>query len=126
MTADVACSAITYREEDDMSEQHPTEDIETKATFDGTGDDVANSFDEFMRAFEAFKLTNNERLAQIEQGISEDVVTTEKLARINRALDQHKAAVDQLTLKAARPQLGGLAVRSSGALLQHKAGFEAY
>ena len=87
---------------------------------------MALAFDEFMRAFEAFKAANDERLGQIEQSISEDVVTTEKLERINRALDQHQAAVDQLTLKGARPQLGGLAVRSSGALLQHKAAFEAY
>ncbi len=91
----------------------------------GSSEDVALAFDEFMRAFEAFKATNDERLAQIEQSISEDPVTTEKLERINRALDQHKAAFDQLTLKGARPQLG-LSARSPGALLQHKAAFEAY
>lgn len=91
-----------------------------------TGDDVALAFDEFMRAFEAFKEANEERLSQIEQQISEDVVTTEKLARINRALDEHKAAMDQLLLKSARPPLSGASVRSSGALLQHKAAFETY
>ncbi|MGH6737328.1 MAG: phage major capsid protein [Methyloceanibacter sp.] len=91
-----------------------------------TGDDVALAFDEFMRAFEAYKATNDERIAQIEQQISEDPVTTEKLERINRALDQHKATVDRLTLKSARPQLGPLATRSFGALSQHKAAFEAY
>jgi hypothetical protein len=48
------------------------------------GEDVALAFDEFMRAFESFKLANDERLAQIEQSISADVVTTEKLDRINR------------------------------------------
>jgi HK97 family phage major capsid protein len=79
-----------------------------------------------MRAFEAFKITNDERLAQIEQQISADVVTTEKLERINRAIDQHKALVDQLTLKAARPPLGASGFRASGAVLQHKAAFEAY
>ena len=116
----------------ELQETQETEDIETKArsfagkAASGSSEDVALAFDEFMRAFEAFKAANDERLAQIEQSISEDVVTTEKLARINRALDQHKAAVDQLTLKSARPQLGGSAVRSSGALLQHKAAFEAY
>ena len=92
----------------------------------GSSEDVALAFDEFMRAFEAFKATNDERLAQIEQQISEDVVTTEKLERINRALDQHKRQVDQLTLKGARPQLGLSAARTSGTLLQHKAAFEAY
>jgi HK97 family phage major capsid protein len=88
--------------------------------------DLALAFDEFMRAFEAFKAANDERLAQIEQSISEDVVTIEKLERINRALDQHQAAMDQLTLKGARPPLGGSAIRLSGSLLQHKAAFEAY
>ena len=101
-----------------MSELHETEKIEKKAmrgrryatrnadelpvngggTSTGTngtgtaalGEDVALAFDEFMRTFEAFKLTNDERLAQIEQSISADVVTTEKLDRINRAIDQHK------------------------------------
>jgi len=116
----------------ELQETQETEDIETKARSfaskagSGSSEDVALAFDEFMRAFEAFKAANDERLAQIEQSISEDVVTTEKLDRINRAMDQHKALVDQLTLKAARPQLGGSAVRSSGALLQHKAAFEAY
>ena len=113
-------------------QMHETDDIETKGrqfagkAASGSSEDVAVAFDEFMRAFEAFKATNEERLAQIEQQLTEDVVTTEKLERINRALDQHREAVDQLTLKSARPQLGGLAVRSSGALLQHKAAFEAY
>jgi len=91
-----------------------------------SGEEVALAFDEFMRAFEAFKLANEERLAQIEQSISEDVVTTEKLARINRAIDQHQAVMDQLSLKAARPPLSGSGLRSSGALLQHKAAFDAY
>ena len=116
----------------ELQQLHETDDIEIKGRHfagkaaSGSSEDVALAFDEFMRAFEAFKAANDERLAQIEQSISEDVVTTEKLERINRALDQHQAAVDQLTLKGARPQLGGLAVRSSGALLQHKAAFEAY
>ncbi len=115
-----------------MNELHQTDDIETKGrnfagkAASGSSEDVALAFDEFMRAFEAFKIENDARLAQIEQNISEDVVTTEKLERINRAIDQHKALVDQLTLKAARPQLGGSATRSPRAVLQHKAAFDAY
>jgi HK97 family phage major capsid protein len=115
-----------------MSELHQTEDIEVKGrslagkAASGSSEDVALAFDEFMRAFEAFKETNEERLQQIEERISEDVVTSEKLDRINRAIDEHKAVVDQLTLKAGRPQLGGSATRSPGAVLQHKAAFEAY
>lgn len=120
-----------------MSELHETEEIETKArgsaisayaakTASGSSEDVALAFDEFMRAFEAFKETNEERLQQIEQQISEDVVTTEKLERINRAIDRHQAMVDQLSLKSARPHLSGSATRAPSAVLQHKAAFETY
>ena len=36
-----------------------------------------------------------------------DVVTDEKVDRINAALDEQKRALDELTLAAARPALGG-------------------
>ena len=54
-----------------------------------------------------------------------DVVTTEKVDRISRALDEHKRAFDQLTLKKARPALsrdGGFQAMPS----EHKQAFEAY
>lgn len=108
-----------------MTEQIPAEGIETKAAGEASGTDVALAFDDFMQAFEAFKETNDERLAQIESRVSADVLTSEKLTRINKALDENKALVDQLAIKAARPQLGGPPVRS-GAALQHKAAFEGY
>jgi HK97 family phage major capsid protein len=87
--------------------------------------DIAAAFDGFMRAFEAFKDGNDERLGELEQRMSADVVTTEKVDRINRALDEHKRVVDELALKSARPHLGGPAPRA-GAALQHKAAFDAY
>jgi HK97 family phage major capsid protein len=96
--------------------------LETKSA---SPDDLATAFDGFMRAFEAFKDGNDERLAQLEQRVSADVVTTDKVDRINRALDEHKRVVDELALKSARPHLGGPAVRS-GATLQHKAAFDGY
>jgi HK97 family phage major capsid protein len=96
-------------------------DIETKAA----GHEVGEAFEDFMRAFEAFKETNDERLAEIERRCSADVVTTEKLARIDRALDENKRVVDELTLKAARPPLAGAGQRS-GASLAHKAAFDGY
>jgi HK97 family phage major capsid protein len=122
-----------------MSEQHLTEDIhaadtrveharvediETKAA-SGSSEDVALAFDEFMRAFEAFKATNEERIGQIEKRLSADVLTSEKLDRINSAIDEHKAIVDEFALKSARPQLGASSFRS-GSTLQHKTAFEAY
>jgi HK97 family phage major capsid protein len=96
-------------------------DIETKAA----GHEVGEAFEDFMRAFEAFKETNDERLAEIERRCSADVVTTEKLARIDRALDENRRVVDELALKAARPPLAGAGQRS-GASLAHKAAFDGY
>ncbi|MCC0016632.1 MAG: phage major capsid protein [Rhodobiaceae bacterium] len=78
--------------------------------------DVVEAFDDFMQAFEAFKETNDERLAQIESRVGADVVTTEKMERINKALDE-------LALKSRRLPIGGDApARPSEA----KQAFEAY
>ena len=87
-------------------------------------DSLETAFGDFMRAFEAFKETNDDRLSQLERR-SADVVTTDKVDRLNRALDETKRVVDDLALKSARPHLGGPAPRS-GAQLQHKAAFDAY
>lgn len=88
------------------------------------GGDLGAAFDDFMRAFEAFKETNDARLNEIEAHVAADVVTTEKLTRIDRALDEHKRAVDDLVYKAARPALGG-GIKAGGNL-QHKAAFDGY
>ena len=58
------------------------------------------AFGDFMQAFEAFKEANDDRLGQIEQRISADVVTSDKVDRINRAVDETKSRLDELTLKA--------------------------
>ncbi|MEL6752137.1 MAG: phage major capsid protein, partial [Pseudomonadota bacterium] len=91
----------------------------------GTGDDVAVAFDDFMRAFEAFKETNDERLAQIENQVTADVVTDDKLGRINAAMDEQKRHLDALLLKQARPALGKSGI-ASAAQMEHKTGFHAY
>ena len=109
--------------EDEMSETL-TEEIEIKSG-GGASEEVAAAFDEFMRAFEAFKATNDDRLGQIEKRLSADVLTIEKLDRINSAIDEHKAIVDELVLKSARPQLSVSAFRTPS-VRQHKAAFEAY
>lgn len=88
--------------------------------------EVVEAFDEFMMAFEAFKEANDERLAQIESRVSADVVTTEKMERINRALDEHKHLVDGLVLKSRRPHLSAERTETSLAALQHKAAFNGY
>lgn len=100
-----------------------TNELETKAA----GNDVAMAFDDFMQAFEAFKAANDERLESIEKRVSADVVTIDKLDRINRALDEYKGRVDDLALKSQRPALGQTGgMMRSGVALQHKEAFEAY
>jgi HK97 family phage major capsid protein len=95
-------------------------EYETKAS-----SSVNEAFEDFMRAFEAFKETNDERLGALERRSFADPLVDEKLSRIDRALDEHRRTVDQLALKAARPPIGGSVVRS-GAAREHAAAFEAY
>lgn len=95
-------------------------ELETKA-----GGNVGAAFEDFMRAFEAFKETNDERLYSLERRSAADPLIEEKLSRIDRALDEHRRVVDDLALKAARPAIGGTPPRS-GAALAHKAAFDAY
>ena len=95
---------------------------ETKA---GAPTEMADAFEDFARAFEAFKETNDDRLDQIERRMSADVLTEEKMARIDRAVDETKARIDRLVLKAARPSLGaGSAGDVHGE--DHRAGFQSY
>lgn len=96
-------------------------ELETKA---GAGS-VGAAFEDFMRAFEAFKETNDERLYQLERRSATDPLIEEKIVRIDRALDEHRRVVDDLALKAARPAIGGAAPRS-GAALAHKSAFDSY
>jgi len=96
-------------------------ELETKAG----GGNVGAAFEDFMRAFEAFKETNDERLYQLERRSAADPLVEEKLARIDRALDEHRRVVDDLALKSARPAIGGGAPRS-GAALAHQSAFDAY
>ncbi|QPC87210.1 phage major capsid protein [Mesorhizobium sp. NBSH29] len=87
--------------------------------------DLPDAFDEFMTSFEAFKQANDERLASVEKRMSADVLTVDKVERINKALDEQKRTMDALSLKKARPQLGRDA-RNGAEYLEHKQAFEAY
>jgi len=93
--------------------------LETKAVTS----EISEAFGDFMQAFEAFKDTNEERHDAIERRMSADVVTTDKIDRINRSLDEQKRTVDRLIHKAGRPSLGGAA---NGGSSEHKSAFEAY
>ncbi len=75
-----------------------------------------SNYDDVLTAFEAFKEVNDERLDQIEKRMSADVVTTDKLERINKALDE-------LTLKSRRSPIGGDVKNEP---TEHKRAFECY
>jgi predicted phage gp36 major capsid-like protein len=92
-------------------------ELETKA---GIPHDAVVTHADMMRAFEAFKETNDERLARRDS----DVVLEEKLARINATLDAQARRLDDITLKSARPALGAERMRAGAP--EHKAAFEAY
>ncbi|MFW6076658.1 MAG: phage major capsid protein, partial [Hyphomicrobiales bacterium] len=63
---------------------------------------------------------NDERLGEIERRMSADAVTVDKVERINQALDE-------LTLKSRRPQLGTDTADAAPAYRrEHKAAFESY
>ena len=62
-------------------------------------DTIADAFDGFMGAFEAFKDANDRRLDEIERKLSADVVSSEKDERINKAIDEQKRALDQVLIR---------------------------
>ena len=73
-------------------------------------------YGDVLTAFEAFKEANDDRLSQIEKRQSADVVTIEKVDRINKALDD-------LILKSRRPQLSA---ERGNEPTEHKKAFESY
>lgn len=86
---------------------------------------VTAAFDEFMTAFEAFRDANDARLGEIERKLAADVISREKVERINKAMDEQQRRLDELALKKMRPHLG----RDGGATAEaeeHKAAFGAY
>lgn len=88
-------------------------------------DTVTSAFAEFMSAFEAFKEANDERLSELEGKLTSDVVTRDKVERINKAIDDQSRVLDDLVLKTLRPELGQ-AGRDGRVDAEHKAAFEAY
>lgn len=69
--------------------------------------DLSRAFAEFMSAFEVFRETNERRLKELETKRSADVVTADKLSRVEVALDATQRRMDELALKGRRPSLAG-------------------
>ncbi|MGC4025151.1 MAG: phage major capsid protein [Mesorhizobium sp.] len=96
---------------------------QTERAPENKGGELADAFGTFMSSFESFKQANDERLAQLETRSGADVLTTEKVDRISRALDEQKRALDALTMKGLRPGLGGAGLVQPD---EHKEAFDAY
>ena len=92
----------------------PHTELETKA---GIPLDAVVTHGDMMRAFEAFKEANDERIVKRDN----DVVLEEKLARIDRTIDAQARRLDEMTLRSARPAIGG-----ERAAQRSAAAFEAY
>lgn len=88
--------------------------------------EVKAEFGGFQRTFEAFKNTNDQRLREIEKRFGADVVTEEKLNRINSALDEHKQRMDELMLSNARPDFASGDAPRSPYAREHRVGFDLY
>jgi len=74
--------------------------------------------DDVQRIFESYKQENEARLAEIKKG-RPDPLTEEKMARMD-------ARIDGITLKQARPPLGGTREEPSYEQREHKSAFDAY
>lgn len=83
--------------------------IETKALEDGPllhNNEISTAMNEFLGTFEQFKEANDERLLSLEKRGQQDSVLNDKIERINAALTEQKAAIDNMALKGQRPSIG--------------------
>ena len=87
--------------------------------------DVRDAVDEFMTRFENFKQANDDRLRDVERKQVADVVTVEKVNRLNAALDQQQKTVDGLALSVRRPEIG-TGTSLDPLSLDHKSAFDTY
>ncbi|MDW3099251.1 MAG: phage major capsid protein [Alphaproteobacteria bacterium] len=89
--------------------------------------ELRDAFGEFLSAFEHFKDANDTRLSQIEKRMSSDVVTSDKVDRINAAMDEQKHRMDELLLKSSRPGRSGVSTGMlSHSALEHKRAWDGY
>ncbi|MDX5595589.1 phage major capsid protein [Pseudovibrio sp. SPO723] len=99
-----------------------------------TGATASEALDQLLGAFEDYRHANDERLAELEKKSQADTVVEDKLRRMDEALDKQMARVNELALKARRPEKAGAAgeglKRQSAdggfASTEHNAAFERY
>ncbi|WP_339862200.1 phage major capsid protein [Paremcibacter congregatus] len=84
--------------------------------------ETKEALENLSRAFEQFKTTNDDRLGEIERKGQADVVTEEKLARLDQEIQRLHNMTRSLHVAGGRPALDGKAA-DSGPDLQQKAQF---
>ncbi|MFN3672646.1 MAG: phage major capsid protein [Bosea sp. (in: a-proteobacteria)] len=98
-----------------------TQAPETKAA----GGDLSLAFEDLRYTLESYRLSNDQRLAEMETRRGVDPLTEEKMARMDAALDEAKSRLDRLTLDRARPALGQDGP-GDPQIAEHKAAFASY
>ncbi|ADM09671.1 major capsid protein, HK97 family protein [Parvularcula bermudensis HTCC2503] len=93
-------------------------DLETKAL--GSAEEA--SVAELLYAFEDFKQTNDQRLADIERRGSADPLLSEKVERLNAVMTRQQSALDRLAAEASRPQTAN----GADLVSEEKQAFDAY
>jgi len=87
-------------------------DLETK--------EMKAAQNDFASTFQAFKDANDERLAALEQKQG-DGLLTDKVDRINAALDAQSKRIENLSISASRPAIGGEARAAMSPLPKQRA-----
>ena len=119
MDADTLMASTARETKDGMP------DLENKAARP-EGGPVRPALDELAAAVAAFKETNDARLGALEGRRGADVLTEEKLARIDAALDAARTRLARISLEQARPPLGQPGPREAAGAREHKAAFDLY
>src|SRR6476469_1405265 len=117
--------ANTLTASSDLETKGGLPDLENKAARP-EGGPMRSALDELATAFAAFKETNEVRLGAIEGRLGADVLTEEKLARIDAALDAARTRLDRIGLEQARPPLGQPGPRGEALAQEYKAAFDLY
>ena len=73
--------------------------------------EMKSAQNDFASNFQAFKDANDERLAALEQKQG-DGLLTDKVDRINAALDAQSKRIENLAITASRPAIGGEAINT--------------
>lgn len=99
-------------------------ELETKAVDGGQTLEIKAAFEDFLAGFAAFKDANDARLKGLER--KGDVLSEEKVARIDAALTEQKQKLEALMLEARRPQLSGERKAFDPVAGERKAAFDRY